>query len=191
MTKQKTIKERLSEIIESFDKESLNFHNLHLFSELSGLINSLNHTGDIPGENDDIPPIPSKNNKNICIGIVDDDKNIQNLLRVYLERSGYQTKSYLNPATALKLVEKDRPEILFVDLMMPEMSGITFINELKKSETLKKIKIIVGSAKTGHIDRENALKAGAVDFIQKPYNLNELLHKVQQHLTNKNAESKL
>lgn len=105
--------------------------------------------------------------------IIDDDIQIGNLIEELLEREGYICKRAYSGTEALLLLEKERPNLILLDLMLPGISGE---NVLKK---IRGIPVIVVSAKVGIDDKVSMLLGGAVDYITKPFNTRELLARVE------------
>jgi len=108
--------------------------------------------------------------------VIDDDEDTLRLLRYLLERKGgFRVECRQSAKEALENLDQIRPELILVDLMMPQMSGFEFLRRLRTEEKWKKVKIMVGSSRSYDKDRLSALGAGANDFIAKPYNLDELV----------------
>jgi DNA-binding NtrC family response regulator len=112
--------------------------------------------------------------------IVDDEPIIRKALREILEYEKYEIEEAQNVKTALEMMEKQEYKLILSDIKMPEMSGIEFLEELKKRNNIIPVIMI-----TGHGDIDTAvesLKKGAFDFIQKPLDLNRLLISVRHAL---------
>jgi len=112
--------------------------------------------------------------------IVDDEPIIRKALREILEYEKYEVEEAQNVKTALEMMEKQEYKLILSDIKMPEMSGIEFLEELKKRNNTIPVIMI-----TGHGDIDTAvesLKKGAFDFIQKPLDLNRLLISVRHAL---------
>lgn len=114
--------------------------------------------------------------------IVDDtDDNIR-VLGTILRKRNYLINVAQNGVQALKLVEKVKPDLILLDIMMPEMDGFDACEKLKESAQTKDIPIIFLSAKSEKDDVIKGFKLGAVDYITKPFNSTELLARVETHL---------
>ena len=111
--------------------------------------------------------------------IVDDDCDTQRMLRFTLQKRGFNVISKLNPIEAYQELKKINPDIILLDLMMPEMTGFEFLSRLHNSPLKGKIKIIVCSSRNFEKDRISVLEEGANDFISKPYNITELVLKLR------------
>ena len=108
--------------------------------------------------------------------IVEDDTDIVELLRLYLESSNYITSAASDGLMALDILKKEKIDIALVDIMMPKMDGYTLIKEIRK---ISNIPIIIISAKTTDTDRVLGLKIGADAYITKPFNPLEVVAYVE------------
>ncbi len=110
------------------------------------------------------------------IAVIDDDIHIGNVLEELLQREGYAVIRAYSGTEAVLLLERQRPDLVLLDLMLPGLSG---------EEVLAKIgnvPVIVVSAKVGVENRVNLLLRGAVDYLEKPFDSRELLARVAVHL---------
>jgi phosphoserine phosphatase RsbU/P len=115
--------------------------------------------------------------------IVDDTPaNIQTLSAI-LKEKGYQLSVATNGKQALQVLEKVQPDLILLDVMMPEMDGFETCLQIKKSEALRNIPIIFLTAKTETADIVAGFEAGAVDYVGKPFNTHELLARINTHLS--------
>ncbi len=171
-----------------FDDENLSFHNLVVAENLREIIvdlkNSLETSSVDRREEQELPPLPlfEEESAMYSVAIIDDDQDTQNLLKFYFKKHDIAVVSYLSAIDALAEMGKKKYDLLLVDLMMPEMTGFEFIQKVKKKIDINETKIIVGSAKSNQLDRMNALKMGALDFIGKPYDLSELVLIIKRNL---------
>ena len=108
--------------------------------------------------------------------VVDDEKNIVQLARLYLNKEGYQVESAYDGLEALKMAKSVRPDLIILDLMMPEMDGLEVCRELRKTSN---VPIIMLTAKGDDIDRIVGLEIGADDYMTKPFNPRELVARVK------------
>jgi len=112
--------------------------------------------------------------------IVDDQPEIVELLKLYLEKEGYHVEEAYDGVQALTILKKNREiDLVLVDLMMPYMDGFQFIKEVRQSFHLP---ILIISAKNEDHDKILGLGLGADDFIPKPFNPLEVIARVQAHL---------
>lgn len=115
--------------------------------------------------------------------VVDDQvQNIQ-ILNVILKEAGYQVAGARSGEQALAIIEKMKPDLILLDIVMPEMDGFEVCRSLKTHPEFKDIPIIFLTAKTTSDDIVKAFEAGGVDYITKPFHHQELLARVQTHLT--------
>ncbi|EJR13653.1 MULTISPECIES: response regulator transcription factor [Bacillus cereus group] len=115
--------------------------------------------------------------KNILI--VDDDKDIIDLLKLFLEMENFFVVEALNGEVALKCLEENHIDLAIVDIMMPKMDGYQLIKKIR--ETLQ-FPILILSAKSQEVDKIIGLGIGADDFITKPFSALEIIARVQAHL---------
>ncbi len=121
--------------------------------------------------------------------IVDDDKNICELIRLYLTKEGYEVKCAFDGNTALSLIEKTKPAAAILDIMLPGTDGIEV---LKKIRRFSKMPVIMLTAKGETIDKVLGLELGADDYIVKPFEPKELvarLRAVLRRADNADADS--
>jgi adenylate cyclase len=115
--------------------------------------------------------------------VVDDTPaNIQAVVAI-LKEKGYQLSIATNGKQALAALERIRPDLILLDVMMPEMDGFETCRRLKENESWREIPIIFLTAKTETADLVKGFEAGAVDYVGKPFNAHELLARVNTHLT--------
>ncbi|HFK1785177.1 MULTISPECIES: response regulator transcription factor [Bacillus cereus group] len=115
--------------------------------------------------------------KNILI--VDDDKDIIDLLKLFLEMENFFVVEASNGEVALKCLEENHIDLAIVDIMMPKMDGYQLIKKIR--ETLQ-LPILILSAKSQEVDKIIGLGIGADDFITKPFSALEIIARVQAHL---------
>ena len=110
--------------------------------------------------------------------VVDDDLDIIEILKYNLNNSGYFVKSASNGVEAIKKAKKILPDIILMDVMMPEMSGIEACSEIRKIDQLRNTIIIFLSARSEDYTQISAYDAGADDYISKPVKPKILLKKI-------------
>ncbi|MBI2906410.1 MAG: response regulator transcription factor [Chloroflexi bacterium] len=116
--------------------------------------------------------------------IVDDEKNITELAKLYLAREGFKVETAYNGKEALEKVKSRRPDLIVLDLMMPEMDGWEFCRSLRK---VSDIPVIILSARDEEVDKIAGLELGADDYITKPFNPRELVARVRAVLRRYNG----
>ena len=121
-------------------------------------------------------------NMGSTIAIIDDDVYIGDMLEEVLQKEGYQTLRAFSGTEALLLLEKNRPDLLLLDLMLPGLSGEEILPKLDQ------FPVIVISAKSCVQDKVNVLLEGAADYLTKPFEIEELLARIAVQLRKKSAE---
>ena len=114
--------------------------------------------------------------------IVDDEKKIRDLISFRLEYKGYQIASAENGGEALAKIKEDQPDLVVLDIMMPDMTGYEVCKQIKNDAALQKIKVILLTAKGRKQDEEEGYKVGADAFMTKPFRANVLLAKIEELL---------
>ena len=115
--------------------------------------------------------------KPYSILLVEDEENLQEALKLNLELEGYLISSAYNGAEALKAVQQEHFDLIILDIMLPEIDGISVLENIRLTGNL--IPVLILSAKNNSADRVLGLKKGADDYLNKPFNLEELLLRVQ------------
>ncbi|ERI98595.1 MULTISPECIES: response regulator transcription factor [Eubacteriales] len=108
--------------------------------------------------------------------VVDDDKNICELLRLYIDKEGYQTVVAYDGKQALKLFEEEAPCLIVLDVMMPELDGWQVCREIRKSSD---VPIIMLTAKGETFDKVLGLELGADDYVVKPFESKEIVARIK------------
>lgn len=111
--------------------------------------------------------------------IIEDEINICNFIKMILDTNGYQSISAQNAEMGKFLFLSHRPDLLILDLGLPDMDGTEIIKEIRRTSAMP---IIVLSARSHETDKVNALDLGADDYITKPFGTNELLARVRAAL---------
>jgi two-component system alkaline phosphatase synthesis response regulator PhoP/two-component system response regulator VicR len=105
----------------------------------------------------------------------DDEKNIVRLIQVNLERQGYEVVTAYNGRECLEVVKKENPDLIVLDLMMPEMTGFEVLDTLKKDPETEHIPVIMLTARTQDQDVLRGWQAGVECYLTKPFNPMELV----------------
>lgn len=111
--------------------------------------------------------------------IVDDMSTHLLLLQTILEEDGYKTIILDESEKVTKAMQENEISIVLLDIMMPKMDGFKVLDAISKEESIKKIPVIIISAKTDSWSIKNAMDKGAFDYITKPINIQDLRNKVQ------------
>ena len=112
--------------------------------------------------------------------IVDDDPLMPLLLQHHLERAGYQVISAQNGRQALEVAARELPQLIVMDIMMPELDGLTAVRQLKKNEATKEIPVIVIATSAHRMVQQEAEVAGAAAFLMKPFGPAQLLADIRR-----------
>ena len=111
--------------------------------------------------------------------IIDDEKPISDIIKFNLNKEGYETITAFDGREALKKFEEESPDLIILDLMLPELDGLEVAKEVRKTSH---IPIIMLSAKDSEFDKVIGLENGADDYVTKPFSNRELLARVKAHL---------
>src|SRR6266498_1894061 len=111
--------------------------------------------------------------------IVEDEPDIRGLLAFHLEREGYQVVKSTNGADALRQVRAMPPDLVLLDLMLPEMDGLEVCRRLRQDPATARLPIVMLTAKGDEVDRVLGLEIGADDYVVKPFSPKELLARVR------------
>lgn len=122
--------------------------------------------------------------------VVEDDEDINELLVFNLRKEGFDVKSFLSSIPALQSLEKEKPDIILLDIMLPDMDGLEFCKKLKSDERFSEIPIIMLTAKSTEIDKIVGLELGADDYITKPFSLREVIARIRAILRRTGCKDK-
>ena len=111
--------------------------------------------------------------------IVDDEKEIRDLIDIYLKGEGYETLKAENGEEALEILEKNDVDLIILDIMMPKVNGIEACLKIREE---REMPIIMLSAKSEDMDKILGLNTGADDYLTKPFNPLELVARVKSQL---------
>ncbi|MFO7728913.1 MAG: response regulator transcription factor [Desulfonatronovibrio sp.] len=111
--------------------------------------------------------------------VIEDEEDIQNLLLLNLESAGYKVMVSDNGYDGLKIAREELPDLIMLDLMLPHMDGLEVCRRLKSDSRLKKIKVLMVTAKGEEVDRIVGFELGADDYVVKPFSIRELLLRVK------------
>lgn len=113
------------------------------------------------------------------IAVIDDEEDIVELVSLHLNKGGYKTKGYYDAGSFIKSLEKSIPELIVLDLMLPDMDGVEVCKYLRSHEKYKAVLIIMLTAKEDEIDKIIGLEVGADDYVTKPFSPRELVARVK------------
>lgn len=112
---------------------------------------------------------------------VEDDEDISLIINKTLTKQGFTVKSFENGKKFLEQFKLETPDIVLLDLMLPDMSGSDIIKKIRSNQKYDNVHIIVVSAKHMTMDKVENLDLGADDYIEKPFDLLELMSRVESH----------
>ncbi|MFS0671387.1 response regulator transcription factor [Peribacillus frigoritolerans] len=115
--------------------------------------------------------------------IIDDDKEIRNLVGIYLENEGMLTEKFVDAIEAMKFLQKNEVDLIVLDIMLPKMDGIQACMKIREE---RNVPIIMLSAKSEDMDKIQGLMSGADDYLSKPFNPLELIARVKSQLRRTN-----
>lgn len=111
--------------------------------------------------------------------VVDDDKQIVRLVQSYLERAGFQVLTAYDGETALHTIRRERPDLVVLDLMLPDRDGWEITRLVRQDERLAGLPIIMLTARVEDTDKIVGLEVGADDYVAKPFNPQEVVARVR------------
>lgn len=118
---------------------------------------------------------------------IEDDQEMVDLIRLILTRRGFEVFGALGGSSGLEVIRDEKPDLILLDLMMPEMDGWEVYQQIKSDKTIQNIPVIVVTAKAQSIDRVLGLHIAKVDdYISKPFSPQELLDSIESVLIRKN-----
>ena len=109
----------------------------------------------------------------------EDDDNIREILRCTLESYGYEVEVFESAAPMLERMRQQLPDLVLMDIMMPEMDGMEALRRMKESVQTREVPVIFLTAKSSEVDKVRGLDLGAEDYITKPFGLLELAARVR------------
>ncbi len=112
--------------------------------------------------------------------VVEDEKNIVLSLTFLLKKAGFETRVVGDGNAALDEIRKAPPDVVLLDVMLPERDGYSVCEEIRKNPAWSEVRIIMLTAKGREADRERGLDLGADDFVTKPFSTRDLVARVKQ-----------
>lgn len=117
--------------------------------------------------------------------VVDDSATNVVLLEAVLSEQGYEIYSAMSALEAFQILKKNKVDLILLDLLMPKVSGFDFLKEVKRNNHLKEIPVIIVSALNDMANVKKTLALGAVDFVEKPIDIQQFVEKVDAILNKK------
>jgi len=116
--------------------------------------------------------------------VVDDDLFVRKPLEAVLQQGGFEAMTAANGAECLELLERDRPDLIILDVIMPGADGFEVCQAIKGEARYAEIPVILMSARDRRCDRKRGFDLGATGFVRKPYKPEKLLRQVREILAN-------
>ena len=113
------------------------------------------------------------------IYLVEDDANIRELVVYTLNSTGYESRGFGTPSEFWKAMDEQLPQLVLLDIMLPEESGLSILEKIRKDRKTKKLPVIMLTAKGSEIDKVRGFELGADDYIPKPFGMLELVARVK------------
>lgn len=113
------------------------------------------------------------------IYLVEDDQSIQKLVIYTLKSTGYDAIGFTYPSDFKKALKSQKPDLIILDIMLPEVDGLTILSELKNNQETNHIPVIMLTAKASEYDTVLGLDTGADDYVAKPFGMMELVARVK------------
>lgn len=113
------------------------------------------------------------------IALIEDEPDIMELISIHVAKAGYSVKEFTNGSDFLRYLEKNRPDLVILDLMLPDIDGLEICKMIRKKENKADIPIIMLTAKSEEMDKVVGLEIGADDYITKPFSTKELLARIK------------
>src|SRR6266566_5503 len=120
--------------------------------------------------------------------IVDDDPDIQKLVSYNLSQAGFRVSTAATGLAALESVQDHRPDLIILDIMLPDLDGLEVCRKLRQDEKYRRIPIIMLTARTQEVDRVVGFELGADDYVMKPFSPRELVLRVKSILRRTHAD---
>jgi two-component system alkaline phosphatase synthesis response regulator PhoP len=113
------------------------------------------------------------------IAIIEDEANIYELIKFNLEKNGYDVFGTQDGNEAGILIEEKKPDLVILDLMLPNKDGLTILRELRETKDFKETPVIILTARETEFDKVLGLEIGADDYLTKPFSIKELIARIK------------
>jgi DNA-binding response OmpR family regulator len=128
--------------------------------------------------------VKSNRSRRPAILVVDDDETFCAIMAEILRMYRARVFTALSAEQAMEVLERERPDLILTDVMMPEVDGLTFVRRIRSGAARERVPIIIVSAGVSHREQAAALQAGADQFLAKPFSITELRAAVGNLLPN-------
>jgi len=116
---------------------------------------------------------------NKLVAVVDDEEDIRELLSINLKKNGFDTKGFGDARSLFRFLKKEKPALIILDIMLPDMDGFEICKQFKKDTSYLGIPIVMLTAKADESDKIVGLEIGADDYITKPFSVKELIARIK------------
>lgn len=123
------------------------------------------------------------------IFVIEDDENIRNLVTIALKGYGYEVEAFEAAEPALQCIQEEKPDLAVFDLMLPGMDGLHAIKNIRSQEGIRKMPVIILTAKDKEYDKVIGLDGGADDYVTKPFGVLELAARIRSLLRRSSDEN--
>ena len=124
------------------------------------------------------------------IYVVEDDASIRELVTYTLNSQGMDAEGFMVPSQFWKAMEKEKPDLVLLDIMLPEEDGLTILKKLRASHETERLPVIMLTARDGEYDTVIGLDSGADDYIAKPFRMMELISRIRAVLRRTEKEDR-
>jgi DNA-binding response OmpR family regulator len=124
------------------------------------------------------------------IAVIEDEPDLAALVASHLRQEGFRVETFGDAERFLRFLPKKVPDLVLLDLMLPDMSGLDLCKTLKRSEEWRSIPVIMATAKAGETDKILGLELGADDYLTKPFSLKELAARIKAVLRRTEPDEK-
>jgi len=111
--------------------------------------------------------------------LIEDEQDVAAIVKLHADNMGYQLHVEVDGINGLKAIERERPDLVILDIMLPGLNGFDVVRKIKKSSELKKTPVIILSEKKEELDVVLGLELGAIDYITKPFSVKILMSKIK------------
>ncbi len=123
-----------------------------------------------------------------AIAIIEDEPDLVSLIAAHLRKEGFHVESFSDAERFFRSLTRKRPDLVVLDLMLPDMNGLDVCRALKKNEAWRSIPVIMATARAEETDKVLGLELGADDYITKPFSLRELTARIKAVLRRRAPE---
>ena len=110
--------------------------------------------------------------------VADDDPDIRDLVVFKLEQAGFSVRAVADGNAALEVLEATTPDLVVLDVMMPGLSGLDVLRQIRAEQRLESVKVLLLTARARDTDVDDGYNTGADEYVTKPFSPRELLHRV-------------